>query len=496
MITGSLKNKIDSIWQDFYNENVAQNTDIINYLTSLMFIKMLDDKQVVKEKMALLVSAKLNTDELTFKSGNFIDEENGIDVPYENLRWKSFKHLNSSDLSKLLKNYVFPFMKQQKEFKLFQDSFTYGFEGKERLLQSVVDKLSDEELDFGKSDILGNVYQYLISRGVTGQFRTPEHIINMMVELMKPKIGEKIIDPAMGTAGFLVSSSEYIKQNQTEDLLELSNKKQFNEEMFYGCDTDKTMTKIASMNLTLHGIDKPNLSIDSLLEKENAADFIEKFDLLLANPPFAGSIVETATNGSILAISKTKKTELLFTALFTRLLKVGGRCASIVPDGVLFGSSNAHKTLRQELVDHQQLVGIISMPSGIFQPYSGVKTSILIFNKTNNGGTDKVWFYDMTADGYSLNANRTPIEANDIPDIIERFNNIDKEVSRTPLEKSFMVDVEKIREEGYDLSLNKYKEIEREVKVFRPTNEILNDLKELNKKQLQGLEKLEVLLNE
>ena len=490
MITGTLKNKIDAIWQDFYNENMAQNSDVVNQLTTLMFIKMLDDRQTSLEAQASIIGIKPKQKDLIFKDGNYVDEELNINIPYEELRWKNFKNLNSRDMANRIKNYVFPFIKSLgKEesddesdiqeltvFSRFAQNISYGFDEKERLLTTVVDKLSDPEIDFSNLDIMGDFYEYLLDGKMTGQFRTPRHIIELANELIKPKLGEKIIDPACGSAGFPIGAALYIKKHQERELVNVSNKRIFSNETFWGVDNDKMMARISVMNLLLHGIKKPHISTDSLLESENAKDFIGKFDVCEANPPFAGSLVESATNGSLLTIANTKKTELLFVALFTKLLKVGGRCISVVPDGVLFGSSKAHVNLRTELIDKQKLIAVISMPSGIFQPYSGVKTSFILFQKTNRGGTDKVWFYDMTADGYSLDAKRTPVEENDIPDIIARFNNLAAEANNPRIAKSFMVGVEEIRNNGYDLTFNKYREVIKEENIYRASEDISADI--------------------
>lgn len=262
---------------------------------------------------------------------------------------------------------------------------------------------------------MGDVYEYMCGSGISGQYRTPRHIIDMAVEMMKPKLGEKIIDPAMGTAGFIIEAAKYIRLHQKDELLNVQNAKKFSDEMFYGCDNDNNMARIGYMNAVLHGIKNPNFTMDSLLENENAKDYIGKFDLVLANPPFSGSLVESATNGKILSITKSKKTELLFVALMDMLLKAGGRCMTIVPDGVLFGTDKAHKQLRIELIDKQKLIGVVSMPNGIFSAPTkkgsaskgaGVKTSFLIFEKSDKGGIDNVWFYNMTNDGYTLDAKR------------------------------------------------------------------------------------------
>ena len=490
MITGTLKNKIDAIWQDFYNENMAQNSDVVNQLTTLMFIKMLDDRQTSLEAQASIIGIKPKQKDLIFKDGNYVDEELNINIPYEELRWKNFKNLNSRDMANRIKNYVFPFIKSLGKdesedesdiqeltvFSRFAQNISYGFDEKERLLTTVVDKLSDPEIDFSNLDIMGDFYEYLLDGKMTGQFRTPRHIIELANELIKPKLGEKIIDPACGSSGFPIGAALYIKKHQERELVNVSNKRLFSNETFWGVDNDKMMARISVMNLLLHGIKKPHISTDSLLESENARDFIGKFDVVEANPPFSGSLVESATNGSLLTIANTKKTELLFVALFTKLLKVGGRCISIVPDGVLFGSSKAHVNLRTELIDKQKLIAVISMPAGIFQPYSGVKTSYIIFQKTNRGGTDKVWFYDMTADGYSLDAKRMPIKENDIPDIISKFNNLQSESNNPRTGKSFMVDVNELRDNNYDLTFKKYFISPKASVSFRKTSDILSDI--------------------
>lgn len=515
MITGSLKTKIDAIWQDFYNENMAQVSDIVNQLTTLMFIKMLDDKQNAVEAQASIIGIKPDEKDLVFKSGNYKNYEviNGektlkFEIPYEELRWKNFKNLNSMDLARRIKNYVVPFIKDPDNetvgrFGLYAKKYSFGFDDKERLLTSVVDKLSDPELNFTNTDLMGDVYEYMCGSGISGQFRTPRHIIDMAVEMMKPKLGEKIIDPAMGTAGFLIESAKYIKEHQKPELLNVQNAKLFSDSMFYGCDNDPNMARIGYMNCVLHGIKDPDITMDSLLESENAAKYLNKFDLILANPPFAGSLVESATNGKILSITKTKKTELLFVALMDMLLKPGGRCMSIVPDGVLFGADNAHKQLRVELIDKQKLIGVISMPSGIFSSGSkkgsaskgsGVKTSFLIFEKTDKGGTDFVWFYDMEADGFTLDQKRAECAENDIPDIIKRFNNLSNENSRERTEKSFMVPVDEIRNNEYDLSLGKYKKVIKTEIIYRPTEVIVNEINDLNNEINNSLKELMYLI--
>ncbi len=516
MITGTLKSKINAIWQDFYNENMAQTSDIVNQLTTLMFIKMLDDQQSALEAQAFKIGVSPEQNLLTFKEGNYryyeLDGEGDktlkFEIPYADLRWKNFKNLNSKDLAKRIKDYVVPFIKDPNnkavgQFGKYAKKYTFGFDDKERLLTSVVDKLSDPELDFNNTDLMGDVYEYMCGSGISGQYRTPRHIIDMAVDMMEPKLSEKIIDPAMGTAGFIIEAAKFIKEHQHQDLMNVRNQQIFKGEMFYGCDNDNNMARIGYMNAVLHGIKNPIFSMDSLLENENPTNYIGKFDLVLANPPFSGSLVESATNGKILSITKTKKTELLFVALMDMLLKPGGRCMTIVPDGVLTNGNSAFLSLRRELIDKQRLIGVVSMPMGIFQASSkkgsaskgaGVKTSFLIFEKTNNGGTDNVWFYNMTNDGFTLDVKRQPVDGSDIPDIVERFHHLDKEFDRKRTDKSFMVPVDEIRSKDYDLSFNKYKQIEKQELVYRPTSEIFEDLRNTYDEAKELMESLEELL--
>lgn len=517
MITGTLKSKVDAIWQDFYNENMAQTSDIVNQLTILMFVKMLDDKQNAIEMQASALGIQPREEDLTFKSGNYVNyiyrngvKEENFRIPFTDLRWKNFKNLNSNDLSHRIKTYVIPFIKDPDnkavgKFASYATKYTYAFDGKERLLTSIVDKLSDDEMNFTNTDLMGDVYEYMCGSGISGQYRTPRHIIDMAVEMMKPKIGEKVIDPAMGTAGFLIEAAKYIQNNQSTELMNIKNRKIFNSEMFYGCDTDQNMSRIGYMNCVLHNILNPNITMDSLLEYENSKDMFGKFDVVLQNPPFAGSLDDSTVNTKLLTVTKTKKTELLFVTLMLELMKVGGRGMSIVPDGVLFGSSKAHISLRKELVENQKLIGVISMPNGIFMSSSkkgsaskgaGVKTSFLIFEKTNSGGTDNVWFYNMENDGFTLDVKRSPITGSDIPDIIQRFNNLEDEKSRNKKEKSFMVSKEEIVKNDYDLTINKYREIERKVIVHRPTSEIAKDIATSKKNEEEEFSKLLKLIGE
>lgn len=315
----------------------------------------------------------------------------------------------------------------------------------------------------------------------------------MIVALMKPTLSDLILDPAMGSAGFLLSSASYVSEHQKNELLNTNNLNHFKKGMFSGFDTDQSMLRIGAMNMMLHGVEDPHIMYQDSLSGDNTER--DKYSLIMANPPFKGNVFQEEISADLLALCKTKKTELLFLTLFIKMLKVGGRCASIVPDGVLFGSSSAHKTLRKKLIDNQQLVAVISMPSGVFKPYAGVSTAVIVFIKTDSGGTENVWFYDMKADGFSLDDKRSPINENDIPDVIERFNNLDSEKNRKRTDKSFMVPVEEIRSNDYDLSINKYKKTEYVAVEYPPTAEILDEIDRLNAEIEKETRELRVLLN-
>ena len=355
----------------------------------------------------------------------------------------------------------------------------------ERTLTKVVDGV--EGLDMNNRDTMGDTYEYILGKmaasGTNGQFRTPRHIIRMMVELMEPTLKDTICDPAMGSAGFIVESAKYITENYKDELVKKENLEHYKTTMFNGFDTDATMLRIGAMNLMLHGVDAPNVKYQDSLSSSNTDE--NKYTLCLANPPFSGSIDSDDISKSLLAITDTQKTEVLFVSLFTRILQLGGRCASIVPDGILFKKIKGFKNIRKELIEKHRLQAIISMPSGIFEPYSNVSTAILIFTKTGIGGTDKVWFYDMTADGYSLDKKRNEVEENDIPDIIARYKNLKGEEDRTRKDKSFLVSVQEIRDNDYDLSINKYKEMEH-VRVKYDAPEVI----------FKRIEKLQSEINE
>ena len=499
MITGEIKTKIDNIWDAFWTGGITNSITVLEQMTYLFFMKMLDDAQCKKEATANLLGVPLK--DPVFKEGHWLNPETNTEVPYNDLRWNVFKNKDAGVMFNLIRTHVFPFIKQlngEKEsaYSRFMGSAIFLIPT-ERTLIKIVDGING--LDMTNRDAMGDVYEYVLGKmaasGTNGQFRTPRHIIRMMVELMQPSLKDTVCDPAMGSAGFIVESAKYVGEAYKNELMKAENQTHYKQTMFHGFDTDQTMLRIGAMNLMLHGVDNPNISYQDSLSADNTD--ADRYTLCLANPPFAGTLDKEVISKSLTAITKTTKTELLFVALFVRMLQTGGRCASIVPDGVLFGNSNAHKALRKELIDNQRLQAVISMPSGVFQPYSGVSTAILIFTKTNSGGTDKVWFYDMRADGYSLDQKRTEVSDNDIPDVVHRFHHLEGEEERTRKEQSFLVPVDEIREKDYDLSMNKYKEVEREVVVYdkpevifermaKLEDEIGEALKEFREKFLEG----------
>lgn len=365
-----------------------------------------------------------------------------------------------------------------------------------QVLEKVVTGLEElYEHDIADLDMQGDLYEYMLGKlstaGRNGQFRTPKHIRDMMVALLRPTPDDVICDPACGTAGFLISAAEYIRAHY-ESSMTTEQWEHFAGPAFTGYDTDPTMLRISAMNLMLHSIHHPDVRYRDSVSKENTVN--AAFTMCLANPPFKGSIDAESISDSLKAVTSTKKTELLFLALFLRLLKKGGQCACIVPDGVLFGSSKAHQSIRRELVEQHQLRAVISMPSGVFRPYAGVSTAVLIFTKTSAGGTDNVWFYDMQADGFSLDDKRTPVAQNDIPDIIARFAAPEKEKDRARTEQSFFVQKEEIVANGYDLSLNKYKQVEYTPVEYPPTQQLMTELHELEMQISAGLAELEEML--
>ena len=504
MITGELKNRIDSLWDDCAAGGIVNPLTVIEQITYLMFIHDLDeaDNKGSMEAMMLGISH-----ESIFKDEVEVE---GRTVDGKQLKWSVFQDFPAEKMFDVVKNEVFPFIinlhnDRESAYSKYMSDAIFMIPTP-LLLSKVVEKLSDlfrmmKETKLDKEDVRGDVYEYLLSKlntaGRNGQFRTPRHIIKMMVELMQPKSDEIICDPACGTSGFLIAASEYLMEDEErkrEVLFDKENKEHYLNHMFHGYDMDRTMLRIGAMNMMAHGIDNPCIEYKDSLSDQNEDK--NKYSLVLANPPFKGSLDYDIVSPDLLKICKTKKTELLFVTLFLRMLKIGGRCACIVPDGVLFGSSKAHKSIRKEIVENNRLEAVISMPSGVFKPYAGVSTAILIFTKTEAGGTDRVWFYDMQNDGLSLDDKRSPIEENDIPDIIRRFHHLDAEMERKRTEQSFMVPKEDIVENDYDLSINKYKEVEYVPVEYPSTQEILTNLREIEMEIATAMDELTAMLGE
>lgn len=492
MITGETKSKIDRIWNDFWTGGISNPLTVVEQFTYLIFIKQLDDKQILMEKQANLLGVPIEKPIYTKAQSA--------------LRWSNFKNKDPETMFDL-------FTKQQRELDditAFDFMKTIGAEGGEfakfmkgaifmiqspKLLDKVVQQIDQLPLD--NRDTKGDLYEYMLSKiaeaGTNGQFRTPRHIIRMMVDMVHPKKDDIICDPACGTAGFLVSAGEYIYDNHNDWFQDKTFREHFNTNMFHGIEFDPSMLRIAAMNMQLHGMETPVLIGKDALSEANA-DIENAYTLILANPPFKGSLDYDEVESSLLQTAKTKKTELLFLSLMLRTLKVGGRAAVIVPDGVLFGSSNAHKSIREEIVNNQKLEAVISMPSGVFKPYAGVSTAVLFFTKTNSGGTDTVWFYDMKADGYSLDDKRAEIKDNDIPDIVERYKNLEAETERARTDSSFLVPFKEIKENDWDLSINRYKEIVYKEIEYASPFDIINAIRELDNSRLEALDNLQKMM--
>lgn len=490
MITGELKSQVDKIWEAFWTGGISNPLTVIEQFTYLLFLRRMDEKQLLEEKKANMLEIPLENTVYT--------------EAQKELRWSSFKHKDPQSLFDLFTRAevggmtVFDHMKQVGEhggvFGEFMKGATFMIPTP-RLLDAVVQMIDKIKMD--DRDTKGDLYEYLLSKiataGRNGQFRTPRHIIKMMVEMVRPGKEEIICDPSCGSAGFLVAAGEYLHQNHPDWFHEPAFRKHYNSLMFNGVEFDPTMLRIGAMNLQLHGIETPNLIAKDALSKSNG-DLVEAYTMILANPPFKGSLDYDAVEESILDTVKTKSTELLFLGLMLRMLKTGGRCAVIVPDGVLFGSSNAHQQIRQEIVEKHKLDAVISMPSGVFKPYAGVSTAVLFFTKTNSGGTDNVWFYDMQADGFSLNDKRSEIEDNNIPDIIHRFHHLDQEKQRKRTDQSFLVPFSEIKNNNWDLSINRYKEMVYEQVLYDNPKEIISRIKDLDSQRAIALVNLEKLL--
>lgn len=498
MVTGELKNKIDSLWDVFAAGGLTNPLDVIEQMTYLMFIHDLDEADNTHAKEAVMLG-------LPYKSvfaGSVQISDRTVDG--SQLKWSVFRDFPAGRMYSVMQEMVFPFIKnlhgnKESAYSKYMADAIFKLPTP-LLLEKVVtamDGIYEQMAQLKTADTRGDVYEYLLSKiataGLNGQFRTPRHIIRMMVELMQPKPSDTICDPACGTSGFLVAASDYLKENcKNEVFFNRQNKEHYMNHMFHGFDMDRTMLRIGAMNMMTHGVDNPFIEYRDSLSDQNPDR--AKYSLILANPPFKGSLDYDIVSADLLKVCKTKKTELLFLALFLRMLKVGGRCACIVPDGVLFGSSTAHKAIRKELVDGNRLEAVISMPSGVFKPYAGVSTAILIFTKTGHGGTDRVWFYDMKADGFSLDDKRSPVADNDIPDLITRFRHLDAEADRQRTEQSFLVPKQEIVDNGYDLSINKYKKTEYKPVAYPPTSEIMVEIRALEREIGKEMSILEEML--
>lgn len=509
MITGAIKNKVDKIWTDIWAGGITNPLTVIEQLTYLIFIRSLDEKELENEEFENMTGEKLDKIFPQTPSG-------------QSMRWSKFKDKDPRDIFSIISNRVFPAIKKMRNGRLpdietaddadvmqqaasdnesktafarYMDDAMFLIPTPQ-VLQKIITGLEDLfENDIADIDMQGDLYEYMLGKlstaGQNGQFRTPKHIRDMMVELIQPTPEDTIIDPACGTAGFLVSAATYIRDHY-EDIMTDSQWDAFQSTMFTGFDTDRTMLRISAMNLMLHSISNPDINYKDSVSKQNS--ITSKYTVCLANPPFKGTVDAESINDNLKAVTNTKKTELLFLALFLRMLKTGGRCACIVPDGVLFGSSKAHQSIRRELTENHDLRAVISMPSGVFKPYAGVSTAVLVFTKTGAGGTENVWFYDMKSDGFTLDDKRSEINENDIPDIIERFHNLDGENERKRTEQSFLVPKEEIVSNGYDLSINKYKEVEYIPVEYDPTDVILDRIDNLEREIQKELSELRILL--
>lgn len=490
MITGELKSQVDKIWESFWTGGVSNPLTVIEQFTYLLFIRRLDEIQLLEEKKAAMIKKPVT-------NPVFTDEQ-------LKLRWSTFKNMSPQAMYELFTIpsagglTVFEHMKQVGSssgvFSKYMSGATFMIPTP-RLLDQVVQMI--DKIKMEDRDTKGDLYEYLLSKiataGTNGQFRTPRHIIKMMVDMVQPTKEDTICDPSAGTAGFLVAAGEYFHENHPEYFHERSFREHYNSNMFTGIEFDNTMLRIGAMNLQLHGIENPNLIGKDALSESNA-DVRDRFSLILANPPFKGSLDYDGVESSILKTVKSKKTELLFLGLMLRMMKTGGRCAVIVPDGVLFGSSNAHKQIRQEIIANHKLDAVISMPSGVFKPYAGVSTAVLFFTKTGTGGTDKVWFYDMQADGYTLDDKRSETKDNDIQDIVTRYHNLGAEADRKRTDKSFLVPFEDIKANDWDLSINRYKEVVYNEVTYAQPAVIIQDIKNLQEENKQKLLILEALL--
>ncbi len=516
MLTGDIRSQIDRIWDSFWSGGISNPLEVIEQITYLLFIRRLDDLHTLEENKANLTKKPM--ERRVFPKG-----KDAKGRSYEDYRWSRLKHLEAKEMFTVVSDHIFPFLRTDLAKQLGNGGSTYAHHMRDArftiptaaLLAKVVDMI--DKVPMEERDTKGDVYEYMLAKiataGQNGQFRTPRHIIRLMVEITAPQPNDIICDPACGTAGFLVAAGEYLRERHPNLLHDPKQREHFHHRLFHGFDFDNTMLRIGSMNMLLHGVESPDIRYRDSLAQDHAGEE-EKYTLVLANPPFAGSLDYENTAKDLLQIVKTKKTELLFLALFLRLLKPGGRAAVIVPDGVLFGSSKAHKELRRILIEEQKLDAVVSLPGGTFKPYAGVSTAILYFTKTNSGGTDFVWFYDVDADGWSLDDKRTPLLSedklgpapdtplteeehakNNLPDVLARWTHrADTERDRPHTAQSFCVLKADIAAQGYDLSLNRYKEVVHEALEHRAPKEILAELAKLEEEIQRGMKELEGML--
>ena len=498
MITGELKNKIDGLWEIFWTGGLTNPLDVIEQMTYLMFIHDLD----ATDNTRAMESAMLGIPYESIFAPEVTIGDRAIDG--SQLKWSVFHDFPAARMYSVMQEWVFPFIKglhgdKDSAYTKYMGDAIFKVPTPLMLdkIVSAMDGIYEAMAQLKDVDARGDVYEYLLSKlstaGVNGQFRTPRHIIRMIVDMMQPKPDELVCDPACGTSGFLVAVSDFLKDNRKQEVFfDRRNTDHYMNRMFHGYDMDRTMLRIGAMNMMTHGVDNPTIEYrDSLSDQNPDRDM---YSLILANPPFKGSLDYDIVSTDLLKVCKTKKTELLFLALFLRMLRVGGRCACIVPDGVLFGSSTAHKAIRRALIEDNRLEAVVSMPSGVFKPYAGVSTAVLVFTKTGHGGTDDVWFYDMRADGFSLDDKRSAIAENDIPDIVARFRSREGEKDRKRTDQSFLVPKQEIIDNGYDLSINKYKETEYIPVEYPPTSEIMAELRSLEAKIGAEMDELERLL--
>lgn len=501
MITGKLKGEIDKLWEEFWTGGITNPLTVIEQISFLMFARLLDVEETRRERQT-------HRTKKPFKAM--------FTPAQQELRWSQFRHLTpAQSMLELVRDKVFPHFRTLNGGTTFAEYMADAqlMIQKPSLLVSAVNQI--EKLPITDGDSKGDLYEYLLSKlttaGINGQFRTPRHVIAFMVELLAPEPTETVCDPACGTAGFLVGVMQYLKRKHTSkagilrgdagepiytgDKLE-AYRDHIQNRMFHGFDFDATMLRIASMNLMLHGVDNPDIHYQDTLSTSFPERYPrlanDAFDVILANPPFKGSLDSEDVHPSLTKKVKTKKTELLFLALILRMLKKGGRSATVVPDGVLFGSSKAHVALREYLVDEHQLEAVISLPSGVFKPYAGVSTAIVVFRKA--GKTEDVFFYDVQADGFSLDDKRDPVKDDDLPKALERWRARDPEKDTNRTAKHFMVPVAEIREKGFDLSINRYKVAVHEVVQHERPKAILKRLRALEAEIAEELRAIEALL--